>query len=112
LTNILLYGYYYRFKEHRKQIKNLVDTGQDYTLALSKLTTAIQEHNTKYPNNNKRDFNFGEKITMEHAKDHLEAVIDKNDPSFIDSNGNIKHQSDLVKEGLLHQPKQDYSDTD
>ena len=110
MTSILLHEYYYRFKEHRKQAKTLVDN-QDYTLALSKLTAAIQEHETKYPDSDtRRDFNFGEKIMMKHAKNHLEAVIDHNDPSYMDGDGNIKHQSDIVKEALERVPKQDYSD--
>ena len=109
MTNHLLYSYYYRFREHRKQTKILVDSG-NYQEAKTKLEAAIAEHENKYSESTKRDFNYGEKLMMNHAKRHLDTVIDKNDPPFVESTtGETKHQSDTVKEALLQTPKQDYS---
>ena len=81
MTNHLLYSYYYRFREHRKQVKILVDS-EDYQEARDKLEAAITEHENKYSESTKRDFNYGERLMMDHSKDHLDTVIDNNDPPF------------------------------
>lgn len=103
---------YYRYSSIRKDVvKPLVDNSQ-YQTAKTQLEDAITEHNNFFPDlNTQRNFNFGEKIIMEHAKNHLDSVISDIDPPFIDSDGQIKHQSDIVKEALVYTPKQDYSDT-
>ena len=107
-TSLLVYNYYYRYREHRKQTKVLVDAAE-YVEAKTKLEAAIAEYNNKYSGSERRDFNYGEKLMMNHAKSHLDAIIDQNDPSFIDSaTGETKHQSDIVKEALLQTPKQSY----
>lgn len=105
---IILHNYYYRYRTVRKDVvKPLVDS-TNYNTAKTVLENAIQEQNIFYPNMDiKKDFNYGEKIMMEHAKRHLDAVIDKNDPEFLD-NGIIKHQSDIVKSALLQTPKTEY----
>jgi hypothetical protein len=105
LTSLLLYNYYYRYREKRKQVKNLVDSNNNVG-AKTMLESAITEHNSFY-NNGKKDFNYGEKIMMEHAKRHLDDVIDKNDPEFLDGI-TIKHHSDIVKSALLQTPKTEY----
>lgn len=108
MTNYLLYNYYYRYRQLRKNTKAVVDT-EDYVQAQTELNNIIAEHETKYPDSGtKLDFNYGEKIMMDHAKRHLGAVIDQDDPGFFD-NGVLSHQSDIVKEALLQVPKQDYS---
>ncbi len=115
LTNILFYGYYYHYRELRKQCKVLVDSS-NYIDAKTKLDSAITEHNTKYgiTVEQKRDFNYGERIMMEHTQLHLNTVIDKNDPSFliqaIDGTTTTGHHSDIVKDALVRIPKSDYSD--
>lgn len=73
------------------------------------LENIIDEYNNKYPpdNENKKDFNYGEKLLMNHALNHLNAVINKNDPPYIDSNGITRHQSDIVKNALVEIPEQE-----
>ena len=106
MTNILYYNYFYRFREKRKQVKNLVDSLQ-YITARIRLQNDIAEQSNFYPNiDNKKDFNYGEKLLMQHSLNHLNAVINKNDPPFIDENGNLKHQSDIVKEALIEPAEQ------
>jgi hypothetical protein len=76
------------------------------------LEKLIAEHDEIYPPaqlETKRDYYYGEMLMLNHARNHLNVVIDKNDPEFIDNNGNIKHQSDIVKEALQRIPKTDYS---
>lgn len=116
MTNfIITYQYYYRYREARKQVKNLVDSA-DYSGAKIKLDSAIAEHETKYGTTqsmklNRPDFNYGERIAMEHPARHLDAVITQNDPSFVEADGvTLGHHSDIVKQGLLHVPKTDYSE--
>lgn len=115
MTNLIIHEYYYRYRERRQLIKNqLVDIG-NYTEAKTQLENTIAEHNQKYPTevtDTRKDFNYGEKIMMNHALNHLNAVIDQNDPSFINSDdgSTTGHQSDIVKEALLHVPKSDYTD--
>lgn len=110
LVNIIIYDKYHKYREKRNSIKNnFVDSAQ-YETAKSELENSLTELNNIYPNiDNIKDFNYGEKIIMKHALNHLNAVINKDDPSFIDGNGQLKHQSDIVKESLLRQPKSDYS---
>ena len=110
MTNLIIHEYYYRYREKRKLIKNqLVDIG-NYQTAKTQLENALTEHLTKFPTaDTRRDFNYGEKIMVNHALAHLNTVIEQNDPEFFD-NGVIKHQSDIVKEALLQNPKTDYSD--
>jgi hypothetical protein len=86
----------------------------DFVAAKTKLESTIAEHVASYPFLNK-DFNYGERLMLEHAKRHLDVVIDKNDPVFFDTdpldigNTNIpRHQSDIVKDALLRTPKQEY----
>ena len=106
MTSFLYYQYYYRYREKRKQVKNLVDSNNNVG-AKTMLESAITEHNSFY-NNGKKDFNYGEKLMMDHAQRHLDTVINQNDPEFFD-NGIVKHQSDIVKDALLRVPKSDYS---
>lgn len=113
MTNLVIFNYYYRYRQSRKLIKDLVDIS-DYTQAKSKLDSIMQEHNQKYSSEileSRKDFNYGERIMLQHSLNHLNAVIDKNDPEFFE-NGILKHQSDIVKEGLVREPKQDYTDSD
>lgn len=116
MTDLLLYGYYYRYRELRKQCKNLVDSLL-YSEAKTKLDSAVAEHTAKYGDTktmklSRPDFNYGERLMLEHAKAHLDVVIDKNDPSFLYQDGTtIGHHSDIVKEALQRVPKSDYSET-
>lgn len=113
LTSYLYYQYYYRYRSTRKDVvKPLVDSS-NFVTAKTRLENSIQEQNNFYPDmDTKKDFNYGEKIMMQHALNHLNAAINKDDPPYIDTaTGTIKHQSDIVKEALLQTPKNNYSDT-
>ena len=110
MTNLLLHNYYYRYRGQRKLVRDIIVGTGDFVGAKTKLDSVIIEYNSKYSGSDKKDFNYGEKIMLIHARDHLNAVIDKNDPGFFD-NGVLKHHSDIVKEGLLRVPKSDYTDT-
>jgi hypothetical protein len=89
----------------------LVDAN-NFVDARTRLETSLNEHIAKFPDADTRlDFNYGEKIMMNHALRHVIAVIDKNDPEFND-NGVTKHHSDIVKDALMRVPKSDYTDTD
>lgn len=82
----------------------------NYQTARTNLQNSLAEHIQKYPNaDTRRDFNFGEKTLIIHALNHLNAVINKNDPPYKDENGITKHQSDIVNSTLLETPKQDYN---
>lgn len=110
-ANLFIHEYYYRYRQYRKQIKDIVDN-QNYIDARNQLNAAIAEQQTKFPDmDTRRDFNFGEKIMMVHAKNHLDTVIEDNDPPFLNyKTGTIEHNSDTVKSALLRVPKSDYSD--
>jgi hypothetical protein len=109
MTNYLYYNYFYRYRQLRKNIKDIVDSN-NFVGAQTQLNNIIAEFEAKFPDSDiKRDYNFGEKIMMIHAKNHLDTVIDKNDPEFFES-GVLKHQSDIVREALLRVPKSDYSE--
>jgi len=105
---LLVFEYYYnRYRQQRQNCKALVDSS-NYITARTQLQNMIAEHQQKYPDSDtKKDFNYGEKLMIQHALNHLNSVIDRNDPPFGD-NGVIKHQSDIVKESLLQIPKQQY----
>ena len=108
-ANILINNYYYRYRQQRKNCKSLVDA-QNYTQARTQLQNMIAEHIQKYPDSaTKRDFNYGEKLIIQHALNHINATIRKNDPPFIDHTGELKHQSDIVKSALVEVPDQTYS---
>lgn len=94
----------------KENIKRKVDL-ENYSNALSELQSNIAELESSYAYTfiNKKE-KYGEHINLKHAQAHLNTVIDKDDPEFFDNNGEIKHQSDIVKEALLYQPKRDYTD--
>lgn len=97
------------YEAYRSRIKNIVDTA-NYNTAKTELENVITEHDTWLGQlGNPLNRIYGENIMMKHALRHLNTVIDKSDPEFMDENGNIKHQSDIVKEALLREPKTDYS---
>lgn len=111
-ANLFIHEYYYRYRQYRKQIKDIVDAA-NYIDARNQLNAAIAEHEAKYPFEEfleqKRDFNFGERSLMVHANNHLNTVIDDNDPAYLDIDNTIKHHSDIVRQELLAVPKPDYN---
>lgn len=111
MTNILLHEYYYRYRQQRKEIKDLLDTN-NFEEARTKLNAVLAEHESKYPWESvdaRRDFNFGESIILRHAKRHLDHALDVRNSEFQDENGNIFHLTDKVKRQILDAVKSDYS---
>jgi hypothetical protein len=102
-----LYGYYYRYGEHRKQVNNLL-LAANLTEAKSKLDFSLTEHNTKYPIaflQTRKDFNYGEYLTMEHAKRHLDMVVIDGDIPYVDGNtGEQRTQVSKIIQILSHRP--------
>lgn len=109
MTNVLFYGYYYRYRELRKQIKNLLDSDL-YEEAKTNLDSTIIEHQGKYGQTPEQrlDFNYGERIILKHAKRHLDAQLERGNVEFINEQGEIIHQSDKVKHAISDIPKPDY----
>jgi hypothetical protein len=106
MTNILYYSYYYRYGEHRKQVNNLLNA-DNLVEAKNKLDVSIAEHNIKYPIQfleNRHDFNYGEYVTMEHAKRHLDMVVVDGDIPFIGRDGEVWSQKRKIIEILDHMP--------
>jgi hypothetical protein len=77
LTHLLFYDYYYRFREHRKQIKNLV-IANNHEAAISKLDTVIEEHNnyitSRNIENNGNTFTSLDSFSLRHAKNHTKYI--------------------------------------
>lgn len=82
----------------------------NYQQVKTNLENMLNEHLSKYPNSEiQKDFNFGEKSIIKHALDHINVVISHNDPEYEDTNtGQIKHQSDTVKESLDETTRTNY----
>lgn len=111
MTNLIIHEYYYRYQEQRKQIKNILDSG-NFEEARTKLNTVLAEHQSKYPwqsVNTRKDFNFGESIILRHAKKHLDFAIDVQNNTFQDENGNIFYLTDKVKRQIIDAVKPDYN---
>lgn len=76
MTNsIILYSYYYKYREHRKQIKNLVQSNS-FTEGRNKIDAVIAEHdnyvNSRGIQNNGNNFTSLDNLSLKHASDHLE----------------------------------------
>lgn len=104
MVNILIHEYYYRYRQFRKNIKNTVDSA-NYVQARTELTNLITEHESKFPDSDStKDFNWGEKIMMTHAKRHVDAILTQ------DVSGYLDIHIDTVKDALVRVPKSDYQD--
>lgn len=107
----VLQNHHNGYRLRKENIKRKVDL-QNYQTAKTELENTITEQESSYSYtfiNKKKE--YGENIILKHALNHLNEVIDKEDPSFIDTsnNGEIKHHSDIVKDALLREPKSDYT---
>ena len=115
---LLHYQLLFRYKQIRKQIiKSIVETG-NYSQALDSLNATLTEQSNYYTDsliNQRKDFQYGEKIQMEQARNHLEQiVIGHNNPNYqaVDHETGIvtiKPHSEKVKQILGNTPKTDYS---
>ncbi len=107
----VIFAHHLGYSLQKESIKRKVDL-QNYETAKTELESTIAEQESSYSYtfiNKKKQ--YGDNIILKHALNHLNEVIDKEDPSFIDTsnNGEIKHHSDIVKEALQREPKSDYT---
>ena len=104
----ILYNHHLGTKLVRENIKREVDLS-NYQAAKTELQNEIIKHQSSfgYIYSNRKE-KYGERLIMNHSLNHLNAVINKNDPSYIDGNGQVKHQSDIVKSSLQEVPEQNY----
>ena len=81
-ANIIINNYYYRYRQQRKNCKDLVDAN-NLQQAKTILQNSIIEHQNTFPNSDtRRDFNWEEKLKMKHALDHL--TVFENHTNLID----------------------------
>lgn len=113
---LLHYSHLFRIRERRKQTKNLVDS-ENYSQALNSLNEILEEQSNFYTDElieQRKDFQYGEKIQIEQARNHLEQiVIGDNNPNYyaVDRETNtyqIKPHSEKVKQILNNTPKTSY----
>ena len=103
------------YQSSRAHLKDTIDI--DINATKTELERIITEHDEIYPPEEleiKRDYNYGQKIILERARNHIqEAVIDLGNPNYYEVNGGtfeIKPHSEKVKEILGYIPKSDYTD--
>lgn len=76
---LLLYTYYYKYKDERKVIKNLVES-DNVEVASIQINDVITEHDT-YVNergiqNDGNNFTSIDNLKLHHAKLHLDSLVD------------------------------------
>lgn len=78
MTNLILYGYYYRYRQARKSVKDLV-SADNFSTAKTILDQYIQEHDAYMQNNSipiiHDNFTTTDNASLHHASAHMEAVI-------------------------------------
>lgn len=78
MPNIILHGFYYRYREERKQIKNLVQS-ENYVDAKNKIDITIIEHDDYIQNrnitNDGNNFTSDDNFSLYHARKHLDGVL-------------------------------------
>lgn len=77
MTNLILYGYYYRYRQARKSIKDLV-TADNFSTAKTFLDSYKAQHDNYVQNGNisttDENFTAFDNRSIHHAADHLDAV--------------------------------------
>lgn len=75
MTNLLIYGYYYRYKQARIGVKNLV-TSDDFSNASTMLTNYVNEHDNYVTSRGidvtTETFTANENKSLHHGFDHLQ----------------------------------------
>ena len=78
-SSLLLYGYYYRYRQARKSVKDLV-TADNFSTAKTFLDSYKAQHDNYVQNGNisteDESFTAIDNRSLQHAKDHLESVIE------------------------------------
>ena len=77
LTSLLLYGYYYRFRDSRKHIRDLIVQSDNILEASSRLDQAISEDDNYIISKNvTAGFAVLDNMSLHHARDHLNEFQD------------------------------------
>jgi hypothetical protein len=99
MVNILLFTYYYKYKQARKVIRDLIDI--DIEQAQTKLNQNIQEHDNYVTNNNspisldQDTFTKTDNLSLHHAKDHLDAFQQDTNQNIIQKDAATKALEEL-----------------
>lgn len=76
-ANVLFYNYYYRYKQARKTVKDLV-TANDFNTAKTLLDSYVAEHDNYTSSRNiivnDSTFTGIDNLSLHHGKDHLEVA--------------------------------------
>lgn len=79
MTNIVLFGYYFKYKQNRQVIKDLVSV-DNFSQALAQLQQIVTEHNNYVSANNientGNNFTSVDNLSLNHAKDHLASFVE------------------------------------
>ena len=77
MTNVLFYNYYYRYRQARKTVKDLV-AADDFTTAKNLLDSYVAEHDnytsTRNITVNDSTFTGLDNMSLHHGQDHLEVA--------------------------------------
>ena len=75
----IIYGYYYKYKAVRNNLKDLV-TNDNLEEATTKISQYLVEHDNYIENVTNSDFTKTDNSSLHHAKDHLNAYTMTSDP--------------------------------
>lgn len=77
--NILYYNYFFKYRDERKVIKNMIQNN-DISNATTRINSVISEHDIYLlKTNNNSPFTTTDNKSLHHAKDHLDAFNFTND---------------------------------
>ena len=80
-SSLILYGYYYRYKQVRKSIKDLV-SADNFSTAKTFLDSYKAQHDNYVQNGNisttNDNFTALDNRSIHHASDHLDVVVNQN----------------------------------
>lgn len=79
-SNLLLFYYYYRYKQSRQTIKNIIDIDDDIAEAKNRLDQIIVENDNyidsnNIPKNDDSNFSSLDNMSLHHAKLHLDDFV-------------------------------------
>lgn len=83
MTNLLIHNYYHRYREYKRQIKNLLNGGNNSQEAKTKLDLAVIENDNYIASrgiiNDGSTFTSVDNLSLHHAQDHLNAFEQTNE---------------------------------
>lgn len=90
MPSVIIHNYYYRYRQYRKNIKDLVNN-ENYTEARNQLNSLITEHDSYILNTaSNSEFSLAENSSIHHANAHL---------TSFENTGQI-HQKDAIINAL------------